>query len=396
MSRMLSSIQEVQLAPESLASLDPRKVEDQCKLADELSKCHMELQRRDMCHLMRNPEAYGVVSEQKLFPLTHRARKKNILKNMENTLAERAQRFSEDAMKERQDRVNACLLYCSTQKLSPDEINDDDFEEFFTTYQVEQAERARQELELALAPKRKGKYKKKTPAIVVHTASDSVPEPVPVPAQTVTAATQRSPEQVRFARCRAWFSKRRKLHSRVLRWRKTDNVEIMQNYTDGPDKKKPYGDKSPDEIRKLKRYHELIGIERLAFNDAYAFSTPTGRGMLCRVETDGAKDRPGTIAYGTTYFGIDPAKNNLIYHLFFQEQRLAVQPADILKGPEIDGHLKNEVNEKSSEEKEEEVGLYNTTLLADGTIKIAYPTKNYSVFIYPCRKDLLPKEIFAS
>lgn len=183
------------------------------------------------------------------------------------------------------------------------------------------------------------------------------------------------------------------LASRVSRW-ETKNFEEIRAFWDKQGTVQQYRDLSDEEILKQRAYHLLTGLELVLSEEQdrkiYSFPTAQGLGVLCKMRT-GEEGIPGVI-----YLGIN---ENVIYHkhfitkLFdkigeiFQDQEPEVQDQEPEVNP-LQAAAEAPMNEWKSTTK-------NEFAVSDrGVLTINYPNDNYSIEIYPVRRDLLDPRLF--
>lgn len=238
---------------------------------------------------------------------------------------------------------------------------------------------------VAKSKKKKNAKKNIAPTVALHVSGeDTISAPKETP-QPLTLDQQRN----------IWLNECFKgsvppLHPRVLRWRTRDHDKVRL-FTDGSGAsfKYSYKDCTDEELPQIIRDHASDGTEHLIGQRSHAFQTRTGCGMICRT----INHKNNTTRYGTLYFGLDREHHNRVYHRYFEAQEDSVTDEVILKGPKLDPRS-TEATDSGKEEKWELAGNYAKSISPDGVIRFFYPRDEYSLFIYPVRRDLLKSGLF--
>lgn len=298
-------------------------------------------------------------------------------------------------IEDRQLSLSQVMRFCEERNLPYDQIPQAEYQKFKTK---DDAERAERQYNRVLAEESKASVnkqgektapvrRKKPLSKNIAKSASAVKQDAAEKSRSATASSREvalpSDEVSRFLLCQQWFAVASfAIHWRVSRW-KTNDIESIRDW----DAK--YKSQTPNKLAQSKRYHDLPGTEKLILNPCYAFKTTTGYGMLSRIVVDGAAPVDGTL-----YFGIDDSdkEHPYIYHRFFEEQDSTVAVGKILSGPELDQPLEKTLER---EEEEKHISLYEKSVSEKGIIQIRYPSKRYSIFVYPVREDLLPHDIFS-
>ncbi len=167
------------------------------------------------------------------------------------------------------------------------------------------------------------------------------------------------------------FVRKYKISKRVRRW-STKDVDKIRKFTDG-NKLSMYARMDENKILESRMFHNLPGTDLFIDNEAYAFNTKTGKGLIVVVNYN------NTTFNGVLYFGIK--KGNIIYHRYVEPLSKDVSSIFLSK------HIEKKTYANDADWETD--GLFEINEKERGVIEIKYPDENYSIDIHPIRPELL-------
>lgn len=305
-----------------------------------------------------------------------------------NTRRERLYgQLTEGGMQERRRQLNAYLIFNQMPNATRG-----NFAAFYLGYCAAEADCHAARLSINEPAKAQAKQppKKTQPAKITKAVAKPTAAKVAQDLPFSTGSVSTTPEQQRAQQLQTWLSQgKHRTAARVRRW-DTTNADTVRGFTDRKNGVvvHHYEAMVDEDIQKQMWMHGATGTEHLVTNPRYAFATSRGYGMICRLQPD---DPTQAAIYGTLYFGV--GADGLVYHRCCEEQDDGIPLPCILAGSEIPMQPRV-VDEEIPEEKFQIAGEYQVTISEKAVIRFEYPSKKYSVFVYPLRTDLLEPGLF--